>query len=210
MRYTSAGLFGTALLSLSASIARADPIAWYYSWSRTPNVIQADNAPGGAVALSPASKMKTLANSSTIEAANVFHYGSGPNHPPASFGGGAADQFIMTLTIHDSSVPNPGSVTFNGGILGYMTPTVSHIQTFYTGVTTKSLTLGKHLYTIRMSNYSPSAEDCSTGQATAIATVTVQDMPEPTALVLAGLALPAAGLFWRRRHLPIKPPAIGS
>ena len=141
----------------------------------------------------------------------MFHYGGGSNGPPAEFSGGASDQFTMTLTLYDPSVSSPGSVTFTGEILGYLTPTASHIQTFYTGTTTKSLTLGKHLYTIQMSNYAPSGEDCTTGQVTAIATVTVQNLPEPATAVLAGLALPAAGLFWmRRRNQKGTPPAIVS
>ncbi len=203
-----AALLGTALLLLSASAVRADTIPWYFSWSRSPDVIHADNSAASTVALSPASQAEQTPTSSTIEAANVFHYAGGPTDPPASFGGGASDQFTLTLTIHDPSVANPGSVSFTGYLIGYLTPTVSHVQTFYTGTTTKSLTLGKHLYTIQMSNYAPSGEDCTTGQVTAIATVTVQDLPEPASVVLAGLALPAAGLFWLRRRKQEKPPAI--
>ncbi len=164
------------------------------------DVIYADNSTASTVALSPASQVEQTPTSAVIEAANVFHYGDGPNGPPAEFSGGPSDQFTLTLTIHDPSVANPGSVTFTGEILGYLTPTDSHIQTFYTGPTTKSLTLGKHLYTIQLSTYAPSGEDCTAGQVTAIATVTVQDLPEPASVVLAGLALPVAGLFWLRRR----------
>ena len=132
-----------------AAPARAESIPWYYSWLRTPDVIYADNSTASTVALSPASQVEQTPTSSVIEAANVFHYGDGANGPPAEFSGGPSDQFTLTLTIHDPSVANPGSVTFTGEILGYLTPTDSHIQTFYTGATTKSLTLGKHLYTIQ-------------------------------------------------------------
>ncbi len=200
MRYAPAVVLATALFSLGAAPARAESIPWYYSWSRTPDVIYADNSTASTVALSPASQVEQTPTSSVIEAANVFHYGDGANGPPAEFSGGPSDQFTLTLTIHDPSVANPGSVTFTGEILGYLTPTDSHIQTFYTGATTKSLTLGKHLYTIQLSTYAPSGEDCTTGQVTAIATVTVQDTPEPPTAVLAGLALPLTGLFWLRRR----------
>lgn len=208
MRYAPTALLGAALLSLGASAARADPIPWYYSWSRTPDVIHADNSTASYVALSPGSQAEQTPTSSTIQAANVFHYGDGPNGPPAGFSGGPSDQFTLTLKIYDPSVPNPGSVTFTGEILGYLTPTNSHIQTFYTGVTTKSLTLGKHLYTISLSTYAPSGEDCATGQVTAIATVTVQTLPEPASVVLAGMALPAAFYWLRRRGKQGTPSAV--
>ncbi len=211
MRIVSTALLGAALLSMTAPAVRADPIAWYYSWSRTPTKIYADNSANSYIALSAASQTKQAETSSTIQATNVFHYGGGSNGPPALFSGGAADQFTLTLNIYDPSVAKPGSVTFSGELFGYLTATTSHIQSYYSGVTTKSLTLGDHLYTIQLSTLAPSGPDCTTFQVTAIATVTVQSLPEPAALVLAGLALPAAGLTWlRRRRKGKTPPAAVS
>jgi hypothetical protein len=200
MRQALTALLGAAMTILCAAAGRAEPIPWFYSWSRTPTVIKADNSPSSYVALSSTSQAEAPGTSSPIEATNVFHYSGGTNGPPAQFNGGAADQFTLTLHIYDPSVPNPGSVTFGGELFGYLTSATSHIQSYYSGVTTKSLTLGHHLYTIELSTFAPSGSDCNTAQVTAIATVTVQNLPEPATVVLAGLALPAAGLFWIRRR----------
>ena len=65
-----------------------------------------------------------------------------------------------------------------------------------------------------MNDFAPDTADCATGHVTAIATVIVQSLPEPTAAVLAGLALPAASLFLVRRGRRIgrrlRPPAAGT
>ncbi|HVS36033.1 MAG TPA: hypothetical protein VMS17_10675 [Gemmataceae bacterium] len=200
MRHALTALVGAAFLLFCAAPARAEPIPWFYSWSRTPTVICADNSSSSYVALGPASQAEQIGTSAAIEATNIFHYGGKSNGPPAEFSGGAADQFTLTLHIYDPSVAAPGTVTFNGDLYGYLTSTTSHIQSYYSGVTTKSLTLGKHLYTIQLSTYAPSGSDCTTASVTAIATVTVQNLPEPASAVLALLALPAAFLWKRRRR----------
>jgi hypothetical protein len=201
MRYAPAVLFGTALLSLAAGAdaARADSIQWYYSWSRSPAVIYADGSTTSYVALSTASQTKTL-GTAAIQATNAFTYGGGVGGPPAIFSPSPATQFTLTLNIWDPAAPQPGHVSFAGELFGYLTSTTSHIQSYYPGVTTKSLTLGKHLYTVHLDAFAPSGPDCHTAQVTAIATVTVQKLPEPTAAFLAALALPAAGAFWLRRR----------
>ena len=201
MRCTPAALVGAALLSLAAlaAPAHADPIQWYYSWSRTPNPIYADGSTTSYVSLSQTSQTKTP-GASLIEAMNTFHYGGGPNGPPAVFSPGPSTLFALTLTVWDPTAAQPGQVTFDGNLFGYLTSTVSHIQSYYPKATTKSLTLGKDLYTITLDTFAPSGPDCTTAQVTAIAHVTVQPLPEPPSAVLAGLALPAVGLFWARRR----------
>ena len=196
MRYAPAVLLGTALLGLAAP-ARADQIPWSYSWSRTPNVIYADGSTASYVTLSDASQTETPGAAGPIQATNVFTYGGSPNGPPAEF---TDKPFTLTLNLFDPTVAQPGSVSFAGDLFGYLTPTNGHITTFYAGPTTKSLTLGKHLYTITLDAYSPSGPDCTTPQVTAVASISVQTLPEPTAAVLAGLALSAGGLFWLRRR----------
>ena len=79
MRIASTALLGAALLSMTAAAARADPIAWYYSWSRTPTKIYADNSANSYITLSAASQTKQAETSSTIQATNVFHYGGASN-----------------------------------------------------------------------------------------------------------------------------------
>ena len=102
----------------------------------------------------------------------------------------------MTLTIYDQASGASGDVSFDGELFGYFTPANDHVQTYYTGTLTKSILVGKHLYTVEMDDYVADTADCTTGHVTAIATVIVQSLPEPSAAVLAALGLSAAGLFW--------------
>lgn len=197
MRPTSAALLAAALIGLTAPAAHADPIAWSYSWSRSPDVIDADGTTTSILQLSSASTTEAPGTTSPVLATNVFTYGNGPNGPPAIF---SPTPFTLTLDIRDPASATPGSVSFTGELFGYFTPANDHIQTFYSGTLSKSILIGKHLYNVQIEAFAPNTEDCTTGQITAIAKVTVQSLPEPASAVLAGLALPAAGLFWLRRR----------
>jgi hypothetical protein len=100
-------------------------------------------------------------------------------------------------------------LTFAGELFGYLTFTNAHIESYYPGVTTKSLTIGKDLYTVHLATFAPSGPDCTTAQVTATATVTVQAMPEPSAGILAGLGLPAVILLLQRRQRRVSRPVAG-
>ncbi len=209
MRHTRAAFLGAAVLILAAAgAAHADPVQWSYSWSRTPDRIDADGTTTSYLQLSDASKAVTPGTAAPIVASNVFTYGNGPNGPPAVFSAPANPiPNFVTLTLYDQASGDSGAVSFDGEIFGYFTPANDHVQTFYTGTLTKSILLGKHLYTVTMDDFAPDTADCASGHVTAIAAVIVQSLPEPSAAVLAALGLPAFGLFWvRRRRVVAGPP----
>ena len=192
MRHTRAAFLGAALLALTAAgVVHADPVQWSYSWSRTPDQIDADGTTTSYLQLSDASKAVTPGTIAPIVASNVFTYGNGPSGPPAVFSAPANPiPNFVTLTIYDQASGDSGGVSFDGEIFGYFTPANDHVQTFYTGTLTKSILVGKHLYTVEMDDFAPDTADCATGHVTAIATVIVQSLPEPSAAVLGGAGPP--------------------
>jgi hypothetical protein len=62
--------------------------------------------------------------------------------------------------------------------------------------------LGDHLYTVQIGPFAPPGPPTANiaGSISALANVSVQDVPEPSTLVLSGLclALCGAGWWWKR------------
>jgi PEP-CTERM motif len=197
MRYKPAVLFGIALFCLSANAARADHIAWAYSWSRSPEKVFADGSTTSYVALTSEAEVQAGDNTDVV-AANLSVFSDAPDSAPAKF---TDKPYTLTLTITDGDSAAAGSLAFTGEFNGRVTSHSSNVSIFFTGQNTQSLTLGQHLYTVTMDAYAPPGPPGSSnvGSIGAHAIVAVQTLPEPSTLFLAALALPA-GVFWRRRR----------
>jgi hypothetical protein len=76
------------------------------------------------------------------------------------------------------------------------------IMNNFTGPTKQSLTLGNHQYTVEIGPFAPPGPPSANiaGSISALANVTVKDVPEPSTLVLSGLCLCVcgAGWWWKR------------
>ncbi len=101
------------------------------------------------------------------------------------------------------------SVTFSGYFNGTLTADSSNVQLTFTSPTTQTVSLGGNSYLVTMGTYTaPGPPGISNaGSLNAFVTVTPgtgtisSSTPEPTALMLAGLALPCLGLAgWRKRR----------
>jgi hypothetical protein len=198
MRYKPAVLFGIALFCLSATAARADHIQWSYSWSRSPEQVFADGSTTSYVALTSESEVPAGGNTDVV-AANLSVFSDAPDTAPAKF---TDKPYTLTLTITDGDSNASNSLAFTGEFNGQVTSDSSNVSISFTGQNTQSLTLGQHLYTVTMDAYAPPGPPGSTnvGSIGAHAIVAVQTLPEPSSILLAAMALPGAGLFWRRRR----------
>jgi hypothetical protein len=200
-------LVGLVLLLAPAS-ARAEPVSWSYSWSSSPGVVTSDDGSPGSVTFVPGSGGPMLGSAvggDNIQAASLV--ASAPASGLATF---SNKGYGLTLTLTDNASSATGSLTFSGALSGTLGSTNDLTNTF-TGATTKSINLGGHEYTVGLGLYVPPLPGTPGSLGANITVVPgpgnppsppVNDVPEPTSLLLAGLSLSALGVrrWWVRKR----------
>jgi hypothetical protein len=208
MRAIRVPVFGIALVLLLAGAprARADQILWNYNWSRSPSMVHAD-APGtGYIALTD-EQLKSAIGDSDIVATNLRTYSTAPSTAPDVF---TAKPYALSLFLQDQASGASTTLTFTGVFDGTLTALSANIKNTFTGPTTQTVVLGTNKYTVTIGTYTPPGPTgaSNAGSISAHATVTVQpviqDVPEPSTLLLALLAAPVGLVLWRRRRLPVR------
>jgi hypothetical protein len=205
------------MLVMAASSVQADYLNWTYT--SDPNVagiaVKATSPTGGAtVALTDfnnaqagATKIPVIAYVTSTAATTPVTFGPAFNTPAT---------YSMALTITDSTTHASGTLNFTGSISGSLTATTSTLVNTLTPVTSKSLTLDGHTYTVTIPSVTLAAP--TSPQQDIFATISVsngsngggghgnpgpgvQGVPEPSSLLLAGLGLSLFGLADRSRSL---------
>src|SRR5262249_37879837 len=91
---------------------------------------------------------------------------------------------------------------FAGTFSGTLTRKSALIMNSFTGPTTQSVQIGDHRYTVQVGPFAPPGPPTANiaGSISALANVSVKDVPEPSTFVLSGLclALCGAGWWWKR------------
>jgi hypothetical protein len=208
----------TCLLFVTSSV-HADPIPWSYSWTRSPLSVPSDASGTGGISLTLGQGLP-MAGDSDITAVNLSTFSSAPAGTIDHF---THSPFTLGLTITDTASGKSGTTSFAGEFDGTLTPSAAGITATYSR-TPHELSIGSHLYTVALTSFVAPGIPASTtfGSIGAHVTVTdatggglgggnpgsggggggptINDVPEPATLVLAGLASPAIGLvIWRRR-----------
>jgi hypothetical protein len=210
MRNSSA-TFGVAALALVFGFgadARADWIAWTYSWSNSPGYVLADiPAGGGRISLSDVAT-QTAVGDSDIVATNIRTFSSAPSTNPDTF---TAKAYSLNLTLTDSASNQSAQLIFAGVFNGTLTATSANITNTFTSASTQTVVLGDNRYTVTLNAYTPPGPmgSSAAGSIGAHATVLVQSIlsaPEPASLAIAGAAAPLLAFALRRRR-PDMPPS---
>ena len=187
-----------ALCLFAGTTARADFINWDYSWTPSSSAILADNPGMGRITLSNDGSGSAAGNS-YIVATNLKTISSADPSNPATFTNKA---YGLTLTITDDASAKTGSVSFSGVFNGTLSSQSALIMNSFTGPQTQSIVLGHNLYTVQIGPFAPPGPPTATisGSISALASVSVSQVPEPSTLVLSGmcLALCGAGWWWKR------------
>jgi hypothetical protein len=204
-------------LAVAASQAHADFLNWTYT--STPNVpgiaVNAKSPTGGATVTltdfntsqAGATKIPVIAYVTSTAATTPVSFGPSSDIPPT---------YNLALKITDSTTHDSGTLNFTGKIAGSLTATTSSLVNTLTPVTSKSLTLDGHTYTVSIPSVALAAP--TSPQQNVFATVAVSNasngggnnggtgqqggggvpgVPEPTSLLLAGLGLLSLGLRFR-------------
>jgi hypothetical protein len=200
MRISAKHLFATALALclFTGARARADFVNWSYNWTPSSSAIFADNPSMGRINLSN-EPGGTAVGDSFIVATNIKTASTADPATPATFTNAA---YGLTLTIVDGASGKTGNLSFNGVFNGTLSSQNAIIMNGFTGPTTQSVQLGNHLYTVQIGPFAPPGPPSANiaGSISALANVTVKDVPEPSTLMLSGLCLSlfGAGWWWKR------------
>ncbi|HVS34089.1 MAG TPA: PEP-CTERM sorting domain-containing protein [Gemmataceae bacterium] len=180
---------------------------WSYTWERDPFAVPSNAGGQGGIAsiklptlptgggsgASPIAPMVVVAGTNALgtalSPADLFH-----NAP-----------FTVTFTITDDQTNASHPFVFQGHLNGSMTTSLVDLTASFIGGDQQSHIISGRMYTVTLSFLASDAPassfagDIGASAAVAGLPTTVQS-PEPTSLILIGLALPAVGaLAWRRR-----------
>jgi hypothetical protein len=179
-----------------AAPVRADLInsaSWTFATASNSPVVSAADGSGAAVLLQGGSGFKF--GTGEILGARMFTFDSSTT--PSSVG---PTDFTETVFIRDSASGETGSATFDFTLSGTVTSQRSYLSIVPDGPTSQRLHLGHYFYDISPDSFqAPPHAGYVDGRL--LFHVKVQHNPEPATLILAGLGLPAALLFRRRRRL---------
>jgi|SRR5579875_447345 hypothetical protein len=189
------------IVVLKPQRGEAGLIPWSYQWSAQPTVVDADplgpnHTPVGGITLTPGAITITGGNrgvalgNANIIAVNLtaFTFSPSPNGKPYSF---TNAPYRLGITLTDAGSKQTGSIYFTGVFDGSLTDQTIDLHTYFTSATQQSLVLGHNRYTVSLTTYTPPDPPAEGGAGSIGAFVSVQpvSMPEPSALVLAGISL---------------------
>ncbi len=209
MKYSTTRLYAAALALclFGGARARADFVDWSYNWTPSATEIFADKSSMGKITLSNESS-GTATGDSYIVATNIQTVSSATSQNPAKF---TDAPYSLTLIITDGPSGKSNSMVFSGKFNGTLAQKSAIILNTFTNDQIQSKVIGDHIYTVNIGPFSPPGPPTAknSGSISALATVTVQAVPEPSTLVLSGLCLSVFGAGWwlrrsRRRNFALE------
>jgi hypothetical protein len=198
MARASAPVWGAAfVLLLVGSQARADFINWTYSWTRSPNVVTADGSGTGKIFLTPVSG--SALGTSDIGAVTISTSSSASAGNPDTF---TAKGYGLTVNLTDVASHATGSLTFTGNLNGTLSANSSNLTTTFNSPLVQTIVLGNNSYTVSLNvPPGPSSTLGGIGAHVVVGPTKVNNTPEPSSLILAGLGTPLLlRAAWRRRQ----------
>jgi hypothetical protein len=209
---------GLTVLGVLLTVGRlpADPVAWSYDWSRTPQVVNPDGSGTGGITLGLTTGGGHATDNADIVATILSTFGDAAIGTPDSY---TNRPYSLTLHLTDDVLHASGMLTFTGMFSGTVTATTAAITNVFEGPTAQTLTLGNHRFRVTMGQYfAPGGPGGATGSIHAGVQVQTlsqsgggqgqgngqgsqqHNSPEPTCLVLCGIGLSCVSVAYWRRH----------
>jgi hypothetical protein len=194
-----------AALAFGPGRAHASFVSWSYNWTPSALALPADVPGSGGLSLTN-EPTKNADGTSDVVVTNIRGFSSASRSTPDKFTHAA---YNFTLVLTDLASGKAAHMTFSGFFSGTMSATSANIGNTFTGVTTETVSLGGHTYTVTMGNYSPPGPPTASNPGSISAHVGVDEVkgppivtgnaPEPSTLLLACFGLSGLGLTgWRR------------
>jgi hypothetical protein len=200
-RITALGLL--LALALPAP-ARGEPIRWGYDWAAFPGEV-----PAGSSKVAFADEPhRTAAGGTRLVAAGLTAFSTADAGRPDTFGP-TQGHYALVLAVQDLASGQWGALSFRGRLGGWLSASGAGLTNQWLGPTTQSLELGNSRYTVTLDTFSPPGAPGSANAGAIGALVEVSAIgpaaspsavPEPSALVLAALALAGGAAAWGRQR----------
>lgn len=205
------------VLLIGADRAAAEFVNFSYSWSSS-GIVLGTNATTGGPGLSTGSVTFALypddssgaelnGAASPIPGALVSTSSSALVESPDSYN----SPFSLTLNLKDTLSGDTSPLTFSGSISGTISAFSSALQLAFDHPLTQQVTLGGHLYSVKIDPSSIAIPAPGTAVLLSadisvsglrlddpVLETPVSQVPEPSTLVLTGLALPLTAMAWKR------------
>src|SRR5262249_51188910 len=109
--------------------------------------------------------------------------------------------------IFDKASGTSDNLVFSGKINGTLSNGSAILNNTFTSPETQSVQIGQHQYTVKIGPFAPPGPPTAniSGSISALATVAVNDAPEPSSLALPALGLPLFGGWWWKRTRARRP-----
>jgi hypothetical protein len=199
-----------ATMACGTSQVQASFVSWSYNWTPSALALPADVPGSGGLSLTN-EPTKNADGTSDVVVTNIRGFSSASRSAPDKFTRAA---YTFTLVLTDLASGQSAHMAFSGFFSGTMSATSANIANTFTGVTSASaVTLGGHVYTVTMGNYSPPGPPTASNAGSISAHVGVDETPnqpppepppagqapEPSTLLLSCLGLSGLGMAgWRK------------
>jgi len=199
-RITGLGLLVVLVL---AAPAHGEPIRWGYDWMAFPGEVPAGKS---KVAFSD-EPYRTAAGNTRVVAAALTEVSTADAAHPDTFGA-RGGFYALVMAVQDLASGQWGAVFFQGQLQGRLSAASTELTNRLLTPAKQTLELGDTLYTVTLDSFTPPSATGAANAGALGALVEVaaikRETPEPSALVLAGLAL-AGGAAARRRRRAVRP-----
>jgi hypothetical protein len=196
-----------SLLVLSTA-ALAGPLS-SFDYNATPNPVVGDiSSTTGSATIHLSNEPSVLASGSTdILMANLTTASKANVATPDTF---VSKIWKIDVGVYDHDSKQSGTVHFAGAFSGTVWDTGAKVTNVFTAPTTQFLHLGNNWYTITADSYTKPGGPNATQKGALGASVVISDVkpegfqsPEPSTLLLGGIAAVGGIFAWRRRRLVV-------
>jgi hypothetical protein len=206
-----------ATMACGTSQAQASFVSWSYNWTPSALALPADVPGSGGLSLTN-EPTKNADGTSDVVVTNIRGFSSASRSTPDKF---THAGYTFTLLLTDLASGQSTHMAFTGFFSGTMSATSANIANTFDVLATATATLGGHVYTVTMGNYSPPGPPTASNAGSISAHVGVDEVPnpppppppppgnapEPSTLLLSCLGLSGLGMAgwrkWRGQTCPV-------